>query len=359
MSENTINIDMLVLIAENSGRQSYITDREFELLWTNSDVPLAKVAASMKVSFFGKAVRKESVFPCRDGRALKITPIMQDGSVLYYFFELYGSNELLGMLAATSVFGKFSSAADRIHSMMIGYAASLSMSADTVNDSAYGKLCSSSVNFMSLLKILGDSEPLVIENFTDRLRQIAGWFSKAAARTGAFDFEYEIDEELRAPAGRNSLEYAVVNALINAAMHAVPPEGERLKVRLTACLDHRMVCVIVEDNGTKADLDLVNSCREAFSDPQKTENGEGLGIALAENFCKHSGGELIFESSPLGGLRAEMRLPACSEKDTLMLYAPSVVCPDMQGIADIFLKYFDRDALYELIEQAEHPGLMS
>ena len=354
----TADWELLKLIGENSGRKSYITDREFDLLWSNSDVPLAKVVASLKISVFGRAIRKESIFPCGDGRALKVTPVIRSGEVLYYLFEIYGTNELIAMLSATSVFRKFSAAADKVHSMMIGYAASLSVSAGAVNDSAYGKLCSSAVNLMSLMKILGDSEPLVIEDFSARLRQIAGWFAKAAARTGGIGFEYDIDNELLALAGRNALEYAAVNLLVNAAMHSVPPEGGQVEVRMTAYLDHGKVCILTDDNGTKADPERVSSFREIFTEETVPENGEGLGIALAESFCKRSGGELILGRSPLGGLRAEMRLPACSEREKFALYAPSVVCPDMQGIADIFLKCFDKSALREIVRGAEDPGLI-
>ena len=354
----TDDCEILKLIGENSGRQSYITDKEFTVLWSNNDIPLAKMISDLRVSVFGRAIRKESFFPCNDGRALKVTPIIRGGNVSIYFFELYGTNELLSMLAATSVFKKFSASADRVRSMMVGYASSLSVSAGAVNESAYGKLCASAVNLISLMKILGDREPLVIEDISERLQQIAGWFDKAAARTGGISFESDIDNELLSLAARNALEYAAVNLLVNAAMYTVPPEGSMIEIRLTAYLDHGKVCILIDDNGTAADPEGLNGFRQIFSANSSSESGEGLGIALAHSFCVHSGGELILGRSPLGGLRAEMRLPACSRREKFALYAPSAVCPDMQGIADIFLKHFGRAALREIVSAAEYPHLI-
>ena len=331
---------ILISAAEASGRESYITDKDFEVVWTNADEPLAKVLLGLRTPLPDRDLRRETVLSCTDGRALKITPIRGEEGLRYCFFELYGSSELLMMLGKTSVFSGFIKAAENMRYSMLDYAGELSVSADAVNRSRYGRLCSSSVNFMSILRILGGSGIEGAQDMTARLRQTACWFAAVSARTEKFLFEADIDEELYAVTEKSALECAVTNLLMNGFLHAVPPEGKQLKLTVAAYADSGKVVIDVDDNGCKADPAYVDGFRNVYLTPCGDSGGEGLGVSLAEVFCRRFGGELRFMTSPLGGLRARISLPACDPRRTAVFFAPSSSESDFSQVHDIMLKGF-------------------
>ena len=312
-------------IARKSGRESYITYGNFDPVWTNSETPLPDVLNKLKKPLSGQKITCESAFPCADGRALKITPVIgENGEVRFYFMELYGSNDLLLVMGATDSFKNFSKAVDNVRSTMLDYARKLSYTAKTsnmINRSRYGRLCASSVNFMSLLRILGGGGYEALEPVSEKLHTIAWWFAVVAARSEALIFESDVDENLYAVTERKGFECAVVNLLINAYLHSATPEGQKTRVRLTAYEEGGDVVIVVDDNGCKADPEYVSTFKEVYLKPP-TPTGEGLGVALASVYCKRFGGDLRFSVSPLmGGLRAEMHLPFCDPNRTLHLFA--------------------------------------
>ena len=327
-------------IAQNSGRDSYITDERFEVLWSNGREPLTAVLLGLKTPLKGRDIRRETVLACKDGRALKITPVVEEGRIYYFLFELYGSSELLVMLGATSVFAGFTRAAEEARYSMLDYARELSVSANAVNISRYGKLCSASVNFMSILRILGGIGSESAQDITALLRQIACWFTAASVRSGALTFEADIDESLTAVIEKTAFECAVVNLLMNGFLHCEPPEGKLPYVKLTAFAEAGRTVIHIDDNGCKADPAYVDGFREVYIKPVDTSRGEGLGVSLAEVFCKRFGGKLSFGSSPLGGLRAVISLPMSDPHAGLTFFAPSPADRSIPYIRDIMRKGF-------------------
>ena len=75
-----------------------------------------------------------------------------------------------------------------------------------------------------------------------------------------------------------------------------------------------MVEILIDDDGPG----IPQSDREhAFIpfnrlDESRNQNlkGVGLGLAIARDVARAHGGEVVLEDSPLGGLRAVVRLPA-------------------------------------------------
>ncbi|MDP9095005.1 MAG: ATP-binding protein, partial [Pseudomonadota bacterium] len=123
--------------------------------------------------------------------------------------------------------------------------------------------------------------------------------ASAARRAGAaiqLDQPESLTVNLRPDAARR----AVTNLVDNARRHAS-------RIRLSVLPQGRSICVLVDDDGPGIAPDR----RESVFKPFETGagNGTGLGLTIARDIARAHGGEVHLEQSPLGGLRARLRLP--------------------------------------------------
>lgn len=96
------------------------------------------------------------------------------------------------------------------------------------------------------------------------------------------------------------------NLMANAARH-----GDRLAV--SASHDDKRLTVMVDDDGPG----IPDEMREAVFKPffrldearNMDEGGSGLGLAIARDIARSHGGEINLSTSPMGGLRAIVRIP--------------------------------------------------
>ncbi|MGP0058190.1 MAG: ATP-binding protein [Beijerinckiaceae bacterium] len=154
----------------------------------------------------------------------------------------------------------------------------------------------------------------------------------AFARGDAGEVAAEVDmreflEGLRADAERNGCEAEVVysgepkvtlrpdafkrclgNLIGNAQVHAD-------KIRIEAQRDQRFLTVHIDDNGPGIPADLREDVFRPFFRLDESRNqdegvtGTGLGLAIARDIARSHGGDISLGDSPLGGLRATVRLP--------------------------------------------------
>ena len=93
---------------------------------------------------------------------------------------------------------------------------------------------------------------------------------------------------------------AVTNVVDNARRHAH-------RIRLTAEPEGRVVQLIVDDDGPGIPMDRRDSVFRPFE--TGPHGGTGLGLTIARDIVRAHGGEIVLEDSPMGGLRARLRLP--------------------------------------------------
>jgi two-component system, OmpR family, osmolarity sensor histidine kinase EnvZ len=120
-----------------------------------------------------------------------------------------------------------------------------------------------------------------------------------ARRAGAvldLDVPADLTLKLRADAVRR----AVTNLVDNARRHAK-------HVVLAAVAQGRSVLVTVDDDGPGIPADRRESVFRPFE--SGSSGGTGLGLTIARDIVRAHGGEIVLEDSPLGGLRARIRLP--------------------------------------------------
>lgn len=121
----------------------------------------------------------------------------------------------------------------------------------------------------------------------------------AARRTGA-EVGLDTPESLVVPLRPDAARRAITNLVDNARRHA-------RRVALSARPEARGVQVVVDDDGPGIPPDRRESVFRPFE--SGTGGGTGLGLTIARDIVRAHGGEIVLESSPLGGLRARVRLP--------------------------------------------------
>ena len=77
--------------------------------------------------------------------------------------------------------------------------------------------------------------------------------------------------------------------------------------------DHRWLTVTVDDNGPGIPLPMREEVFKPFlrldDARNQDEGGTGLGLAIARDIARSHGGDITLGDSPLGGLRATVKVP--------------------------------------------------
>jgi two-component system, OmpR family, osmolarity sensor histidine kinase EnvZ len=103
-----------------------------------------------------------------------------------------------------------------------------------------------------------------------------------------------------------SFKRCLANLVSNAARHAP-------SISITGHRNHRWLTVTVDDDGPG----IATHLREEVFKPfmrlddarNQDEGGTGLGLAIARDIARSHGGDIVLSDSPLGGLRATVRVP--------------------------------------------------
>lgn len=138
------------------------------------------------------------------------------------------------------------------------------------------------------------------------LRDLIDEVSEGAIRAGA-SVEVAADPELYLEVRPNALKRALSNLVMNAAVH-----GEHVAVAARP-RPQGGVEILVDDDGPGISPDRYEEAFKAFVrlDEARNQNtrGVGLGLAIARDVARGHGGDITLDRSPLGGLRAIVRLP--------------------------------------------------
>ena len=122
----------------------------------------------------------------------------------------------------------------------------------------------------------------------------------AGARRAGAQVEVEKSAPLTLHLRPDAIRRAVTNLVDNARRHA----GH---VGLSAWAAGRTVLVMVDDDGPGIDADRRESVFRPFE--SGASGGTGLGLTIARDIVRAHGGDITLEESPMGGLRARVRLP--------------------------------------------------
>jgi two-component system osmolarity sensor histidine kinase EnvZ len=126
------------------------------------------------------------------------------------------------------------------------------------------------------------------------------------ARRGGTSVVTSGDARITAPLRPNALRRALANLVSNAAAY-----GKRVELSVREA--DGGVEILVDDDGPGIAPEQREEAFRPFNrlDTARNQNekGVGLGLAIARDVARAHGGEVKLETSPLGGLRAMVRLP--------------------------------------------------
>jgi two-component system, OmpR family, osmolarity sensor histidine kinase EnvZ len=104
----------------------------------------------------------------------------------------------------------------------------------------------------------------------------------------------------------NAYKRCLGNLVSNAARHAD-------QIAITGHRDHRYLTVTIDDDGPGIPPHLREEVFKPFlrldDARNQDEGGTGLGLAIARDIARSHGGDITLGESPLGGLRATVRIP--------------------------------------------------
>jgi two-component system osmolarity sensor histidine kinase EnvZ len=156
--------------------------------------------------------------------------------------------------------------------------------------------------YLAFAKGLGE-ESFVQVDVAQLTREVVGETARAG---GGAAISVDAEGEVAAPGRARALKRALANLVDNAAAH-----GDKVQVSVKA--DASSVTVAVDDDGPGIPEELYEEAFRPFSrlDATRSRNqkGVGLGLAIARDVARSHGGDIILSQSPLGGLRAALRLP--------------------------------------------------
>ena len=122
----------------------------------------------------------------------------------------------------------------------------------------------------------------------------------ASARRAGAEVSVDAPGPLTVKLRQDALRRALTNLVDNARRHAG-------RVALSAASAGRSALVMVDDDGPG----IPAARRESVFRPFESDaaGGTGLGLTIARDIVRAHGGDITLEDSPLGGLRARVRLP--------------------------------------------------
>jgi signal transduction histidine kinase len=103
---------------------------------------------------------------------------------------------------------------------------------------------------------------------------------------------------------RADLDEMLGNLLDNACRWA------RTRVEATATADGTSIVIAVDDDGPGLDPQLYSQVLQRGVRADEAAPGSGFGLAIVRELAELHGGSIALDRSPLGGLRATLRLPS-------------------------------------------------
>jgi two-component system, OmpR family, osmolarity sensor histidine kinase EnvZ len=148
-------------------------------------------------------------------------------------------------------------------------------------------------------------EPSSLEDLSELVRDAAA-ASVGAHGMESADVEVEAAGPIRIYIKRKAIRRCATNLIDNALKY-----GRQVKIHVAN--DGRFARIVVDDDGPGIAPERREEAFRPFHRLDQGRNlqagGSGLGLAIARDIARAHGGDVLLDKSPLGGLRATIRLP--------------------------------------------------
>jgi two-component system osmolarity sensor histidine kinase EnvZ len=143
------------------------------------------------------------------------------------------------------------------------------------------------------------------EAVESNLDEIVATVARSASADGR-DVVAKTDGDMKILIRPNAIRRCITNLVVNAVTHATA-------VEIGASRRGTLVEITVDDDGPGIPEEEREAVFKPFYRLDSSRNpgtgGTGLGLSIARDLARGSGGEVTLEDSPLGGLRATIKLP--------------------------------------------------
>jgi two-component system osmolarity sensor histidine kinase EnvZ len=144
-------------------------------------------------------------------------------------------------------------------------------------------------------------ENQVLTNLGDLLKTVA---SQARRKGGIIDLH--VESEIKVPLRPKVFKRCLINLIDNAMRYA-----EHVSLRVG--LREDLIDIIIDDDGPGIPEESREDVFKPFFRIEESRNlktgGVGLGLSIARDVVRGHGGDIKLDTSPVGGLRARIRLP--------------------------------------------------
>ncbi len=164
-----------------------------------------------------------------------------------------------------------------------------------------------------VLELMGFAKPdppqpaaFSVVDWADQLK--AYWLRRSTLSSKQIIVEIS-DPSLRAYADLGQVDEAA-RAIVANAVEAMSPKTARLVVNSPSVASDEMITVSIGDNGVGMKPEVLEHALDPFYSHRPAGRGRGLGLSRAARLVENNGGRLWLESSPGGGTRVFLSLPA-------------------------------------------------
>lgn len=335
----SFDITALKLLAANSGRDSYITDERFGLLWSNTDTELVEILLNSDSEMFRKYPNKEVFMNCPDG-ALKAAPIIENGTVIGYFFEKYKKDELFDMLSFTSFFNEFTGQYDFLRTAMTQMITELfGKDKELQTNKRFRELISSTAGAASLMEMLSDKKtPNIIDLYVSTV-YCCSFIKELAKQRGQYIFECHTDQGLYVRTNRAFYEYALTELLLFSYISVLPDDNGKCIVNVNTYCDNKYgVVTEIKCASSLLDDEKIKDLADPFGN---TVNN----IPLIKMFADKYYGSFTLSQNENGDLNMVLTLPYNEPENHLSLMS-SEKEDEPKYLKDLLGRYFTDDEVH-------------